>query len=166
MRAVGGLGLGLVGLLVVMVYWLGLASGGEKAALAIPIAWGQPGNGQIEMHAVIGVALANQSRRSEKTPSSKALDWNKWIQSHCILKAASGEAVPLLKANHSPIIKPHEIQPMIGTEEFFLTAGLKAGTSYTFDYVIEEPQPTVYRCQFTAPHEPEKVRMYRFELTK
>jgi len=51
---------------------------------------------------------------------------------------------------------------MVGTYEFFLTAKVKPGQAYTFDYIIEVPEPVTFRCQFTTPQAAEKVKRFQF----
>lgn len=156
-------GLSLVGLLAIAIYWVAALPGKPEAeGVQIPIAMGNVDEGMIEMHAAIGVALANMSRLKE-SPASKLLDWDKWIERHCILKSKAGQTIPLQRANNSSLLKVHEIQPMIGTQEFFLTAKLRLDTDYTFDYIIESPDAKVYRRHLTAPQHAEKARLLRFD---
>ncbi len=146
-----------------VVYWLTMTSPKEKPGIDIPVAFGKPGAGQIEMHAVIGVVLANKSRRNEGLVPGKPVDWNGWVQAHCLLRDAAGQPVAVRKQGNSGIVKPLDVQKTVGTEEFFVAASVNPGAAYTFDYVIDQPQPTTYRWRFTAPTEARPLATFRFE---
>jgi hypothetical protein len=164
MKAV--LGLTVLVCVGLMVYWFTAVPKGGGPSLAIPIAWGNAKGDQVEMHAIVGVALAHRSRRGEKGSALKTPNWDEWVGTHCLLADAAGQRVKLERHNDSAIVGPQEIQETVSTEEFFLTARLKAGTSYTFDYTIEDPDPETYRCQFTAPAQAEKAQVHSFGLVK
>lgn len=158
-------GLGVLLFLAAIGYWLAItSSGGGETAIDIPLVFGSPTDGTIEMNAIIGISLANKSRKKEPMENGKPLGWNDWVKTHCILKASTGEQVTVSRTNGSKLLRMHEIQQMVGTEEFFLDAKLKPGQAYTFDYIIETPETMIFRCPFTAPHAAEKVRPYHFVL--
>jgi hypothetical protein len=151
------------GLLV--YYFVGMPKD-SGPTLAIPIAFGAPTGGEIEMNAIIGVVLAHKSRKDERLSPTQPKSWDQWIDTHCIIKSASGQQVKLRRTVNSTIIPFPDVQATVGTEEFFLSARLKAGTAYTFDYIIDCPDPVVFRCGLPAPVAAERVRMYTFEVPK
>lgn len=164
MKALFGITLALfAGLLL---YWFMAVPRDGGPALTLPIAWGNPAAGQVEMNAVIGVVLAQKSRQGEKGGLTKPMNWDEWIDKHCVIRGPSGETTKVRRQANSLLIPHRDVQEMVGTEEFFLAARLKPGTSYTFDYIIENPNPETYRCQLVAPAQPEKTRVYRLELVK
>lgn len=164
MKAVFGLTVVVcVGLLV---YWVTSLPKSSGPSLTIPIAWGNASGNQIEMNAVIGVALAHKSRKNEPGSVGKTKNWDEWVDTHCIIKSASGGPVKVSRRAESSIIPYRDVQQMVGTEEFYLSAKLKPGESCTFDYIIENPKPETYRCQLAAPAQAEKARMYNLELTQ
>ncbi len=144
-------------------YWVAFKSGDtESAAVDIPLAFGKPSGGQVDMHVVIGVTLANITRARDSM-SGKDKDWNGWIKDHCVLKDSAGKPVSFTRQSSSNVIKPHEAAQMVGTEEFFMVARLKVGQTYTFDYIGDLATGKTYRCQFTAPSAAQKVQLHRFE---
>ncbi|NLE61274.1 MAG: hypothetical protein GX616_23235 [Planctomycetes bacterium] len=156
-------GIGLLIFLVVLGYWLARTSTDtESRAVDIPIAFGNVAGGQVEMHVVVGIALANVSAAKER--SLKPRDWNQWMRDHFLLTDPAGKKVDLSRQNNSKVIKPHEVAQLVGTEEFFMIAKLKSGQSYTFDYVADLATGKSYRCQVVAPATAEKARQFRFEL--
>jgi len=151
---------------VMIVLWIRGSSDNRSApSMTIPVVWGSPVNGEIEMNAIVGVMLAAKSRKNEKE-ESRNKDWDAWIQTHCVLKSDSGETIPFKRQTTSKLVRSHEVQDMVSTEEFFLAAMLKPGNKYNFDYIIETPDREVYRCLLDAPGQQEKVKEYRFELAK
>ncbi|UCD28387.1 MAG: hypothetical protein JSV03_15085 [Planctomycetota bacterium] len=150
-------GLGLLIFLAVLVYWMSVYAGGEDVGIPIAIACGHPSEGEIEMHVVVGVVMANQDRM--KKDDEKIKPWPEWIKDHFILTDSLGNRLELNRQNHSSLIKPHEI---VGTQEFFMVAKLKTGQSYSFDYIPDIDESQRYRHQFTAPVTAEKARQYTF----
>jgi len=155
-------GFGVLLFLAGVGYYFAVVSGGGPPTIEVPMAFGEPKDGSMEMHGIIGVVLANKSRKNEPLAKDKPVGWNDWVKTHCILKSASGEQVPVTRTNGSNLIRSHETQAMVGTEEFFLTAKVKPGQAYTFDYIIEVPEPVTFRCQFTTPQAAEKVKRFQF----
>ncbi|HOW72421.1 MAG TPA: hypothetical protein PKY77_17620 [Phycisphaerae bacterium] len=158
-------GLGVLLFLGGMGYYFAVVSGGGETAIDIPLVFGNLKDGSIDMHAIIGVTLAHKSRKNEPLIEGKPKGWNDWVKTHCILKSSSGEQIAVNRTNGSKLVRMHEIQQMVGTEEFFLEAKLKPGQAYTFDYIIEAPEAMIFRCQFTAPQADEKVKPYHFVLS-
>jgi hypothetical protein len=159
MKAIGGFG--VIIFLAIMVYWISFSSGGgEKLVVDLPIAFGKPEGGQVSMDVVLGVVLANRARKQDPTTNYKSEDG--WIRAHFVVTSSKGQTVPLARQTSSRLVKPHEVAQMVGTEEYFVAGRLKAGESYTFDF-FEVPGASPYRCQFTAPDQAQKVKIYRFE---
>jgi hypothetical protein len=155
--------IGVLVILGVLGYWMAFRSNDtEQAAVNIPLAFGKPSGGQVDMHVVVGVALANVTRARDSM-SGKDKDWNGWIRDHCHLKDAAGKPVSFTRQSGSTVVKAHEVAQVVGTEEFFMVATLKVGQTYTFDYVGDLATGKTYRCEFTAPSKAEKVQTYRFD---
>ena len=155
-------GFGVLLFLAAIGYYFAVASGGGPPTIEVPLVFGAPKDGTMEMHGIVGVVLANKSRKNEPLDKNKPAGWNDWVRTHCILKSASGEQVPVARTNGSTLVKMHEVQAMVGTEEFFLATKVKPGQAYTFDYIIEVPEPVTFRCQFTAPQAAAKVQRFQF----
>ncbi len=154
--------IGILLILAALGYWVAFKSGDtEGAALNIPLAFGKPTGGQVDMHVIIGVTLAAVSRGKDSM-SGKGKDWNGWIKDHCRLTDSAGKPVTFRRQSTSTVIQAYEAAQM-GTEEFFMVATLKVGQTYTFDYIGDLSTGKTYRCQFTAPSAAEKVALYRFE---
>ncbi len=160
MKAIGGIGLLIfVGL---SLYWFALAAGDDKdAPIQIQVAFGAPGPNGVEMHAVVGVVMANRDRA---TKDGRLINWNEWVAGHFELKDADGNPVKIERRNNSSAIQQREV---IGTQEFFLVATLTEGRSYAFDYIPTMANPAVrYRYTFSAPADAQKVRMADFQKVK
>jgi hypothetical protein len=161
MKAIGGVGVLLC--LGLFAFWLSKTSNDtENAAVNIPFAFGKPSAGQLDMHIIVGVALANVSRSREPL-TGKDKNWNEWVKEHLIVKDLAGKTVPLTRQTSSNVVKPHEVAQMVGTEEFFVVARLKTGQTYTLDYIGDLATGKTYRCQFTTPSQAEKSQQYRLE---
>jgi hypothetical protein len=115
----------------------------------------------VDMHIVVGVALANVS--AARDSSVKPKNWDDWIRDHFSLTDSAGKKVTLRRQSNSKVIKAHEVAQMVGTEEFFIAANLKVGQTYTLDYIGDLTTHKTYRCEVTAPSAPEKVQAYRLE---
>ena len=154
-------GIGLLALLGGLGYWYATTtSDTESAAINIPLAFGNVAGTQVDMHIVVGVALANIS--AAKDPSLKPKSWDDWIRDHFAMTDSAGKKVTLRRQSNSKVIKAHEVAQMVGTEEFFIVANLKVGQTYKLDYIDVAAHKT-YRCEVTAPSAPEKVQTYRLE---
>ncbi len=160
MKAIAGIG--LLALLGMLGYWYATTtSDTESAAINIPLAFGNVSGPQVDMHIVVGVALANVS--AAKDPSLKSKSWDDWIRDHFSLTDSAGKKVTLRRQSSSKVIKAHEVAQVVGTEEFFIVANLKVGQRYTLDYIGDVTTRKTYRCEVTAPSAPEKVQTYRLE---
>jgi len=155
-------GVGLLLLVGLFAFWLSRTSTDtDNAAMNIPLAFGNVAGTQVDMHIVVGIALANVS--ASRDPSLKPKSWDDWMRDHFSLTDSSGKKVTLRRQTNSKVIKPHEVAQTVGTEEFFIVANLKSGQTYTLDYIASGPSATTYRCQVTAPSAPEKIQTYRLE---
>ncbi|MHC4445191.1 MAG: hypothetical protein ACYTF1_07935 [Planctomycetota bacterium] len=153
-------GFGLLGFLVVMSIWMTVGAGGEDPGINIAMSYGNPGGGEIDMHVVVGVLMANKDRMKD---GMQIKPWPEWIADHFDLEDASGKVFKLRRTNHSRLIKPHQI---MGTHEFFMATRLKIGVSYTFEYVPDTDVDKRYRYQFTAPSAAQKVQYCAFKLVE
>ncbi len=160
MKAIGGFGIVLA--LAIMAYWFSLSAGGEDTGVDLPIAYGNVAGGQVDMDVLLGVVMAHRTRQKDPPNAQRTAD--EWVRDHFVLTDSRGQKVPFARQSSSKLIKAHEVQQLVGTEEFFLAAKLKVGESYTFDYMLD-PQGRPYRYRFTAPAKAEKVRTCRFEAT-
>jgi hypothetical protein len=91
------------------------------------------------------------------------MSWPEWIDAHFVLEDSGGTKVPLRQQNNSPLISVHEVSGMVGTHEFFISARLKSGESYTFTYTPVVAEGKRYTHGFTAPAQGTKVKQYMFE---
>lgn len=158
MRGLGGLG--LLGFLAAFGIYMMMAStaGSGGAGISIPVAFGNPANGEIDMDIVVGVVMAASDRNPQ--PADGKFTWEKWIASHFKLEGPSGP-MPLKRVNNSAVIREKDFR---GTQEFFMTTKLKIGQSYHLDHIPKAGELKRYRYTFTAPALPEKVHNVTFEL--
>ncbi len=160
MRGLGGLG--LLGFLAAFGIYMMMASsgGGGGSNVSIPLAFGNPAGGEIDMDIVVGVLMANTDRMHQVEDGR--FTWEKWISAHFKLEGSAG-MMPLKRINNSAVIQEKELR---GTQEFFMTTKLQIGQSYMLDYIPVAGQLKRYRYSFTAPGATAKVKNVTFELVE
>ena len=159
MRGLGGLG--LLGFLAAFGIYMTLASGvGGGGGVSIPLAFGNPAGGEIDMDIVVGVLMARSDPMHQV--EGGRFTWEKWISVHFKLEGSVG-MMPLKRINNSAVIQEREVR---GTQEFFMTTRLQIGQSYMLDYIPVAGQLKRYRYSFTAPGATAKVKNVTFEMVE
>lgn len=149
-----------VGILGFVAYWSTMAAGDSEKIFPIQIAYGNAGEGQLEMHTNVGVAMVAMDRGDE---FGKIKNLDEWVTDHFKLTDAAGQPVRMDRQNNSKLIKPHQV---IGTEEFFLVSKLKQGEQYTYEYKPRAKEAKTYQYKFKASNHADKPLTYNFDLVR
>lgn len=159
MKALGGLF--IFGVLVLVGTLYMQAKLFEDHGVSLQIAYDALNDSEVELNLVVPITFPaiDPPRMNEKGK----ITWEDWIDDHFQLYDAGDNLVPLKRSNNCRIIPRHKI---VGTEEFFLKAKLKAGEDCVFEYVPKLSKGKRYRYRFTAPAGDTEVAMCRFEPTK
>ena len=134
---------GLVLVVGVVGVWLLHAELSADPGALIGLAFGNVQDDMIEMHVVVGMGH-EPPRLDDRTGAPL---WDEWFDEHYDLRADTGEKVSLRRMGFSSLITQYEAR----NPEFFLQAKLRAGVSYTFDYMPFRYEARRYRYSFTAP---------------
>lgn len=133
------------GIILLMVLYFYLAkSVGESIGEELPIAFAKPTTQGVEINIAVPITMP---RKAPPLREHGVIMWDKWVETHFIIKDASGKRVPLRRASGSSLMSDRESG---GTPDCWLKGFLKAGAAYTFDYKPRLDSP-FYRWEFTAP---------------
>ena len=155
----GLIGLGIVGLVGVgLVYWVASWSTSDPG-IAIAHAFGNPAEDTIELHVAVYMGPRTEPPRIDPDLSDLQL-WQEWLDEHYQLRDDAGTTVEIERIGHSLLMPAHKVG---GAPEFFLKAGLRQGTEYTFDFTPRRAEPNRYRYTFIAPAEGEGIKRKTFE---
>ncbi|HEY3244187.1 MAG TPA: hypothetical protein VGM03_12645 [Phycisphaerae bacterium] len=137
-------------------FYLLLAKVNQDPGYAIPVAFGAPAGGEVEMNVAVSMLMP---RREEPKLGRAGLLWDEWVGDHFDLRDAAGTKLPLKRSDFSQLMTERQAG---GTPEFFLITKLRPGQSYTFDYIPVMPAPR-YRYAFTAPSAAKKAEWLTFK---
>lgn len=135
----------VVAVLAVVGYTLLMREAERDDGFLVGFAVGSMNGPTGELHVIISREMTNigPPRRS---PNGTVL-WQEWAGDHFDLRGADGQSIRLVRAGTSSIIRDYQsFNP-----EFFLTAVVRVGDTYTLDYIPETGQPRRYRYTFTVP---------------
>jgi len=136
------------GLLAALAFVIWYAIGSkmsEDAGEAVPIAFAAPSKDVVMVE--IAVSMFSYKNDGPRQINGRFQTKDEWVKDHFELKDASGNAVPLRRAEFAKALPSN----VAGTPEFYLQADLKPGGSYAFDFIPYVDAGQRYRHQFTAP---------------
>ncbi len=124
----------------------------------IGIAAGNPSSESLELNVVISRQMVTRDPPAHVAESGAVL-WQEWVPAHFELTDQAGQRVSMQRAGTSSIINPRKAF----NPEFYLTARVKPGGTYTLDYIPTVGATQRYRYIFTVPPEKMKYERVYFE---
>ena len=155
--------LGLIGVVGVgLIFWMMQKSTGDQG-ISIAVACGNPGDGTVEINAAMDMGIMRREGLRQAVDVPLAVLWPEWVEEHFQLCDAAGKSVRLERVGQSLLIN---VNRMPGAPDFFLTARLRSGETYSFDYKPWRAKTTKYRHTFVAPADKTEMKRWNFELAE
>ena len=124
----------------------------------IAVAFGVPAGDTIQMHVAVSDMMT--LRDPPQTTPKGVILWKDWVSEHWVLRDDSGERLDLRRLGMSALMMDSNAA---GSPKFCMTATLKQGADYTFDFIPITAKSERYRYAFTAPSEPQDVWRMNFK---
>ncbi len=155
--------LGLIGVVGIGVtFWL-MKECTSDQGISITLACGNPNDGTVAMHAAMDMGIMRREGLRQAPDVSEDVLWREWLDEHFQLRDAAGESVHIERVGQSLLIN---VNKMPGAPDFFLTARLRSGETYSFDYKPWRAKATKYRHTFVAPADKTEMKRWNFELAE
>lgn len=132
---------------------------GMQQQLLLPVAFGVPGEGTMELH--IGVDPAVVTADPLEVLPDDVRTWADWVRLHYQLYDATGLPVELRLKGTSDLLRE---QSASHAPDFVIWAELKTGETYHCDFVPLIARRTRYRYTFNVPPEPVRVARTPFQF--
>lgn len=152
------IGAAVILMLAGLGYWLLQREWTKDRGHQIGYALGNPNNGDVELHVVVSRQMT-LIQGPRPTPGGGSQSWVDWVKEHFDLRDAAGQQIPMSRCGTSTVINEREAF----NPEFYVWAHVRAGTTYTLDYIPTFGGSKRYRHTFTVPPEGQKFERIYFE---
>ena len=125
--------------------WFLQHASAKSEGFAVGYALGNRRGDSVELHIVVSISMIRY--QGPRATGSGATLWEDWIAEHFNVRDASGQKTTLQKAGWSYLINERQAS----NPEFYLIGKLRAGGTYTIDYIPFNDSTLHFSHTLTVP---------------